>query len=480
MVAVLDQYEVEYKETYVSGTYDRVVMGKMFYQGITAGVKRYFQDNRGVVHGMINSEDAPTPGVGIFDLNNSVSYRSQPYKEKSGNCKAAKHYCYDERIYDTLTPDPLKCFKINGAEPFVLDDTTYTNGPGLSNSSLGGVQLQTNALIMFDNYTPSYPGNRDNINLGVDRIWTRSFPFEPRYSTAQRQLLQKFDSIKSNYKVSFLSHSISNVRKIKTNLIVGTIGPRFTLKQNTSVQSTNYLIGALTGANDKFYHHWVVDANATNKVFDASRSMYLTVTSSCSSTDLTKVLFGFGDANTVFYDTDFSNLDDPTGYLRRGTNNWPEFRINNRTDYNPSYNGVANPIYEQKTGSYWCISPIIRGWKYGLYNGLPEYTSAYYRQGKYGQFRDLLEQRIYTHTINEKQPAMRESPITIKFFDDNKMLTDPVSTDSHNLNEHATSSLPYFDLEQRNRPNNSLIKNLSLFNFNIDKLNQTLLTPSRY
>ena len=201
MVAVLDQYEVEYKETYVSGTYDRVVMGKMFYQGITAGVKRYFQDNRGVVHGMINSEDAPTPGVGIFDLNNSVSYRSQPYKEKSGNCKAAKHYCYDERIYDTLTPDPLKCFKINGAEPFVLDDTTYTNGPGLSNSSLGGVQLQTNALIMFDNYTPSYPGNRDNINLGVDRIWTRSFPFEPRYSTAQRQLLQKFDSIKSNYKV---------------------------------------------------------------------------------------------------------------------------------------------------------------------------------------------------------------------------------------------------------------------------------------
>ena len=30
MVAVLDQYEVEYKETYTSGTYDQIVMGKVY------------------------------------------------------------------------------------------------------------------------------------------------------------------------------------------------------------------------------------------------------------------------------------------------------------------------------------------------------------------------------------------------------------------------------------------------------------------
>lgn len=473
MVAVLDQYEVEYKESYTSGTYDQVVMGKMFFLTQSIGKQKlYAYGNRGVVYGSINSDYAPTPGIGIFDLNNSVSYRSQPYKEKSGNCRAAKHHCYEERIYDTLSPDPLKCFKINGAQPLILTGG-YATEPGLSDSSFGGAELQNNAIIMFDNYTPSYAGNRDKLNPAVDRIWTRSFPFEPRYSNVKRQLTQKFTSVEANYAASFYNSEFSTLlfKNAKASLVVGTIGPRFTLKQNTSAQSLNYLTGALTGANDKFYHHWAMDANTTNKVLDPGRGIYLTVTGSCSPTDLTKVLFGFGDANTVFYDTQFSNPNDPTGYLRRGTNNWPEFRINNRTDYNSGYNSIPNPIYEQKTGSYWCISPIIRGWKYGLYNGLPEYTSAYYRQGKYGQFRDLLEQRIYTSTINEKKSLdFPEGPVTVKFFDSNQMITDAVNTQSQNLDEHATSSLPYFDLEQRNRPIDSTITNLSIFNFNIDQL----------
>lgn len=40
------------------------------------------------------------------------------------------------------------------------------------------------------------------------------------------------------------------------------------------------------------------------------------------------------------------------------------------------------------------------GWKYGLYNGLPTNFSAVFRQNHYGQFRDMLEQRIYTKTYN--------------------------------------------------------------------------------
>jgi len=475
MVAVLDQYEIEYKETYVSGTYDQVVMGKMFFLTSSNGKeKKYAYGNRGVVYGSTNSDYAPHPGIGIFDLNNSVSYRSQPYKEKAGNCRSAKHHCYEERIYDTLTPDPLKCFKVNGAQPFIVTGG-YNVEPALASSTYSGVEIENTAIIMFDNYTPTYSGNRDNFNPGVDRIWTRSFPFEPRYSNIKRQLTQKFTSIEAKYQASFFKQEFSTLlfKKAKTSLIVGTIGPRFTLKQNTSAQSLNYLTGALTGANDKFYHHWASDADTSNKVNVSpfGPPVYQTVTGACGTSDLTKVLFGFGDANTIFYDTQFSDPNDPTGYLRRGTNNWPEFRINNRTDYNSSYNSVPNPIYEQKTGSYWCVSPIIRGWKYGLYNGLPEYTSAYYRQGKYGQFRDLLEQRIYTSTINEKKSSnLTEGPVTVKFFDSNQMITDAVNTQSQNLDVNATSSLPYFDLEQRNRPEGSSITNLSLFNLNIDQL----------
>lgn len=42
------------------------------------------------------------------------------------------------------------------------------------------------------------------------------------------------------------------------------------------------------------------------------------------------------------------------------------------------------------------------GWKYGLYNGVPTNFSAVFRQNHYGQFRDMLEGRIYTKTYNDK------------------------------------------------------------------------------
>ena len=41
------------------------------------------------------------------------------------------------------------------------------------------------------------------------------------------------------------------------------------------------------------------------------------------------------------------------------------------------------------------------GWKYGLYNGIPTKFSCVFRQNHYGQFRDMLEQRIYTQTYND-------------------------------------------------------------------------------
>ena len=41
----------------------------------------------------------------------------------------------------------------------------------------------------------------------------------------------------------------------------------------------------------------------------------------------------------------------------------------------------------------------IRGWKYGLYNGIQTKFSATYRRSHYGHFRDMLEQRLYTKSF---------------------------------------------------------------------------------
>lgn len=502
MVAVLDQYEVEYKETYTSGTYDQVVMGKMFYPITTRGVTKYVYGNRGVVYGAINSDQTPNPGTGLFDFSNSLSYRLQPYREKAGNVKAAKHMCYEERIYDTLIPNPLVCFKLNGANVFAIKAVNPYISPG-EDPIHTGVETLTNAFIMFDNYVPPeniptngiYRGITGSINPGVDKHWTKSFPFEPRYSSIKREKQQSYNNIQTDLIAAFFQDpSVNNIspgfekvtKKVtKNGLIVGTVGlskvSKSNLYQRANIPSTGSAPHA--GIPDEigfFYHRWAVDVKLNNLIDDGFGNIF-PVTGSCGQEDLNKILFGFGDSTTVFYDKTMNSSKDPLGYARRGTSNWPEFRKTNPTEF--PFGGASG--YESNSGSFWSMGPIIRGWRYGLYNGLPDFSSAHYRQGKYGQFRDMLEQRLFTVFVEDNSQNLSLTtqnknllttkvstdlggPVVVKFLDSNENLTEPLNTQSQNLSIFATSSLPYFDLQQRNRPQDTPLTNLSLINFSLD------------
>jgi len=474
MTAVLDQFEVEYKESYISGSYDQVVMGNMINLINSRGQKKYVYGERGVVYSSIESYDAPTPGTTVFDRNDSASYRLQPYKEKAGNCRAAKHICYEERIHDTLLPDPLSCFKINGAQPTVLSGTWRENPGFIPRGYLGLTPSaidENNAFLMFDNLTDStYP--RSRLNSITDSTWTNSFPFEPRYSAIKRNINLNFNSIKAKYRTIFSSSlplpAGPNVASIPNQLmptvggiIFGTIGPH---PDFTWIGSYS---NSISYSPPFAYHHWFADTKLS-KLKTLSFLGSRPVTGSLSYNDDIKVLFGFGDGTTVHYDKQFINSNDPTGYQRRGTKNLPTFRSKNFTlvDFSILF-GVYGTYYS--TGSVWNTSPIIRGWKYGIHNGLPDYTHSYYRQGKYGQFRDMLEQRRYTSIINEKTSLFDEGVVHVKFLDQDENLTNPINTQSQNLSLFATSSLPYFDLEQRNRPVGTLqVNNLQLVNLKFD------------
>ena len=201
MITVLDQYEVEYKEAYISGSYDQVVMGRMFYKVQQGGIKKYFYGNRGVVYGNINSQYAPIPGTGELDASDSASYRLQPYREKAGNCKSVKHICSEERIYDTLLPEVFSCFKINGAHPTILTGTWDQNPAQIPSIPVAPTSIdENNAFLMFNNYTTKTSYNRSKLNVIVDNTWTSSFPFEPRYSNVKRAFSQNFTKIKVKYK----------------------------------------------------------------------------------------------------------------------------------------------------------------------------------------------------------------------------------------------------------------------------------------
>lgn len=116
-----------------------------------------------------------------------------------------------------------------------------------------------------------------------------------------------------------------------------------------------------------------------------------------------------------------------------------------------------------------------QGFRYGLINTEPMNTTAVFRHDKYGQYRDMLEQRPYSRffvripTTRRRRGLFRirrrrrsnnmvtRGPVQIRFV---STLTDrnikPIRTYSQNLSHTATSSLPYFDSDRdgkfKNRP----------------------------
>jgi hypothetical protein len=180
-----------------------------------------------------------------------------------------------------------------------------------------------------------------------------------------------------------------------------------------------------------------------------------------SKSDIVKILYGFGDLNTVYFEQNSG--------LRGGTNHFADFR--NFTQLSLGYNALH--------------SPIIRGWKYGVINGLSQFTKSYFRQKRYGQFRDMLEQRQYTkfYISSEKFPFednldenVTEAAVSVKFVDMDGNITNPANTSSQNLSLEATSSVPYFDGQIRNRTVlTPLTQNSRIISLSVDKFGQVTL-----
>jgi hypothetical protein len=182
------------------------------------------------------------------------------------------------------------------------------------------------------------------------------------------------------------------------------------------------------------------------------------------SSDLGKIFFGFGDRRKKI-------KIDSTTFI--GQKNLPSARL--------------SPLF---ANYYRSVGPIIRGWKYGLVNAEPYYTSAVFRRDRYGQFRDMLEQRLGISSVKDKEnspvnyfgsvetkpftvfpgnPEVADpsgldpatlSVVNVKFCKlgiktvpiagDNKQVLSyitmsPTETSSSNLSTYATSSLPFFD-----------------------------------
>jgi len=91
-----------------------------------------------------------------------------------------------------------------------------------------------------------------------------------------------------------------------------------------------------------------------------------------------------------------------------------------------------------------------QGFRYGLYNNTPVNSQVSYRYNKFGQFRDMLEQRPFTvYFANPNRVAgeggRTEGAVEINFTSGSEVITPLLSVSSSNLSVFATSSHPYSD-----------------------------------
>jgi hypothetical protein len=253
-----------------------------------------------------------------------------------------------------------------------------------------------------------------------DNIWLQSFPFESRYNNVIRQ--KGLVKIKISKKVFVPDWDV-----------LYNVSPREFVGINISIQDRG---------DDSTEPFLVYSDTKENNYLDAFGSIPL------SDNDAIRVLYGFGDLRLKNY----------YNGVAFGANNLPTFST------------IQSSIYFEGLEAY---APVIRGWKYGLISGIATNTKSYWNRQHYGQFRDMFEQRPNTKFLL-KSGKQSDSPISVRFVTSDGKIAKPENTWSSNLSFEATSSLPYFDGEVRNRGDiNTNIINQGIVLFNDDNGNPT-------
>lgn len=486
---VLDQFETDYREIFIGSTYDDFIAGDLITRIFRPDGRTIFvtgsvigssvdaivlsRGSRGRVFSKNNAHNAPLPGTTEFDFTDSYAFQLQPYFEKVGTLRLAQASDNSERFWDSLMPAINQCFLADGAGIFLLRPN-----PSFPFNSIGDPNKvdQRIGFLWFDYQSPLWFPTWGAL---LDGIWTWSFPFEPRYSQIPRQQFIERSFI-ANYELDFIGGDLTAPGvfaippKPLTGFFFGPAGSE--IPSVPPIQHTRLANQEVTQSNGLYASHdfmWACDMPLNSKTAAGFQ-----LTSSAGVTDVVKALFGFGDMNNRIH----TNLDPAstidengayTGNTYFGTTHWADFRVR-KTDEN-SYNW----------GNRWNVSPIIRGWKYGVYSGLPAFSKAYFRQRSYGQFRDMLEQRPYTkyYQTAENNPDIENfrqgttpAAVTVKFVDAAGKLTKPENTWSQNLSFEATASVPYFDGETRNRsPINTNTLNANIIAFKANPFGQITL-----
>lgn len=438
---VLDQFELAYRNEYTGSYTDIVMLGNL--------TPTSTRDRKLSKLNARNVAPLTTSSVDVA-INPSKAYRAQPWYEKVSDVRHTPHNDPTERFWDSMMPSIADCFKADGASIFISPPGTFGDFRQVDADVTGSVSYYNPkksqlGWVMLDNRNPNLGSTYNPI---INGNWNRSFPFEPRYQGVSRQLDIARTLIATYYYQPYSTSSpvVAPITPTVVNgLIFGTVGLGKTLLNVLNILILRY-------TNYPMYE-WFADSNLSGKITNTwhqtiSSPAQMFPTASMASDDYSRVLFGFGDRNTCY------NVTYGSETVTLGTNHFPDSRDveGPHPDGFWTYFDISNFRY----------SPVIRGWKYGVYSGIPAFSKAYFRRNRFGQFRDMLEQRPYSKfyqspenssNVPNFQQGVQPAPVTVTFLDPSSgRLTAPDNTWSSNLHFECTSSFPFFDGTILNRP----------------------------
>ena len=382
---LLDQFDVGFTNELTSSYVDDYVTGSLVSKTIGANrVTVLTTGSRGLVIGFLAATTSS------FPTTDSTAFNSQPWSERVGSLRMLGLDDTSERYWDSLMPAIDQCLAANGSSIWTAPSLDSTFNP--SGKRVGYIEFDRSSV-----------GLSNNLDAMFDDVWTKAFPLEPRYSSVTRQLdIKKGFISRINY--SGPSADAIDPHVIDDLIVSNVLTASHPTRDVGSNFHTDYLVNVVSG-----------------------------ISGAASSDDISKVLFGFGDARGYGIN--------PDGNIY-GTNHYATFR-------NIYYIGTfANRVVR---------SPVIRGWKYGVSSGLPQFSRAHFRRNRFGQPRDMLEQRRLTKfyvlaSDESKKEGPSDAVVDVKFIDVDGRTSSPDNTWSQNLSFECTSSVPFFDGETRNRP----------------------------
>jgi len=312
-----------------------------------------------------------------------------------------------ERYQDTILPDILSAFYLNGGVP-VLAIVENGQVPILIAEQDADADFNNPAVgkAVFTTYgvTASYHGIGTNI---ADRTWFGSFPFQNTYKDIDRVLEPSF------YRSKILCPGTESNFALPNGIV--TYGGYFGY-QSSSLATVEVII-------PKKWHDGLL-----NEGLGATEPVRYTLIDVSGSVNISEQFLGSG--SNAYPPAVDGNFGDDKGVKRPRQKQLTKFFFGFGDNHQgvPFFNAVTSSKHNGAFGvinGFYASSVIIRGWRYGVINGFPQYTSCVFRSSRYGQFRDMMEQRKFskffdpdgftTDGKNNGKKGSMEAAISIRF-----------------------------------------------------------------